>query len=245
MIEISMFGKQDFKGYTFLEGFPGIGLVGPMALSYIIDKLGMEYVGYLQSTEFPPLISIHNYKPLPPIRIYASKQYKLLTVFAEFPIAMSITYEVSDTVYKLMKQNGIVKLVSIGGMPTQSPDNKTVFAVVSNDKYAKEVAKNGVTLVPEGVSAGVSGQLLLKAAADNLPAVNLLVPVDRNVVDPIYAELAITYINKLVNLKIDVQELEKESKEVQAKIRDLIKKNRETHDSYKNSAEGAGPSMYA
>ena len=240
-----MFGKKDFKGYTFIEGFPGIGLVGPMVISYVIDKLELEYVGYLQSPDFPPLISIHNYKPLPSIRIYSSKKYKILTVFAEFPIPINMTYEVSETVYKIIKQNGIVKLVSIGGMPVQNPDNKKVFAVVSDEKFAKEVSKLGIMLVPEGVSAGVSGQLLLRAATDSLPAIDLLVPVDRNMVDPSYAELAITYINKLMNLNIDVQELEKESKEVQAKIKDLMKKNKETHDSYKNNVEGAGPSMYA
>jgi uncharacterized protein len=245
MIEVKIFDKQDLKGYTFIEGFPGVGLVGPMAISYIIDKLGMSYIGYMQSSDFPPLISIHNYKPLPSVRVYASKKYKIVTIFAEFPIPVNITYDVAEAVYKVIKLNGIAKLVSIGGMPVQVPDNKTVFAVVSDDKCAKEVQQQGIKAVPEGVSAGVSGQLLLKAASDNIPAIDILVPVDKNMIDPIYAELAITYINKLAKLDIDVQELEKESKEVQTKVREILKKGKETHDSYKNTVEGTGPSMYA
>ena len=42
MIEIKLVKDVDMKGATLIEGFPGIGLVGPMAVSYIIDKLNME-----------------------------------------------------------------------------------------------------------------------------------------------------------------------------------------------------------
>jgi hypothetical protein len=41
-----------------------------MAISYMIDKLQMKYVGYLESESFPPLVSIHKSEPMPPIRVY-------------------------------------------------------------------------------------------------------------------------------------------------------------------------------
>ena len=44
MINIKIFKKKDLKNYTLIEGFPGLGLVGPMAISYIIEKLGMDYI---------------------------------------------------------------------------------------------------------------------------------------------------------------------------------------------------------
>ena len=58
MIEIRLFKDQNLKGYTFIEGFPGAGLVVPMASSYMIEKLGMEYVGYLNSDMFPPIAAV-------------------------------------------------------------------------------------------------------------------------------------------------------------------------------------------
>ena len=54
MIEIKLTREIDFAGATLIEGFPGIGLVGPMAISYIIDKLEMKYIGYFESEDFPP-----------------------------------------------------------------------------------------------------------------------------------------------------------------------------------------------
>ena len=93
MIEIKMFKQVNLKGFTFIEGFPGAGLVGPMTISYIIDKLKLEYVGYMKSTDFPPLVSIHKNEPMPPIRIYCStdrKDEKIVTIFAEFAIPLEL-----------------------------------------------------------------------------------------------------------------------------------------------------------
>jgi Archaeal enzymes of ATP-grasp superfamily len=87
--------------------------------------------------------------------------------------------------------------------------------------------------------------LLLNAVSSQIDDINILVPVNQNIIDPKYAELAIQAINKILNLKIDITELDKESKEVEAKIKDLIKKSKETHDTFKKASEDSGPSMYA
>ena len=42
MIEIKLFKNYNLSGYTLIDAFPGIGLVGPMAGSYMIEKLEME-----------------------------------------------------------------------------------------------------------------------------------------------------------------------------------------------------------
>ena len=77
MIEIKLFKEQNLKGYSLIEGFPGIGLVGPMAASYMIEKLGMEYVGYIASDLFPPIAVVHDGQPMHTARIYADKKNKL------------------------------------------------------------------------------------------------------------------------------------------------------------------------
>ena len=42
MIDIKMFKDANLKGYTLIDAFPGAGLVGSMAGSYMIEKLGMD-----------------------------------------------------------------------------------------------------------------------------------------------------------------------------------------------------------
>lgn len=216
-----------------------------MAISYIIDKLEMKYVGYIESDDFPPIISIHSGKPYPPVRIYYSEKKKIVATFSEFAIPITLVKELSDKLFDMVKEKQISQIISIGGMPAKTDDDKTIYAIASTQDALKQAQKEGMNAVVEGVSAGVSALLLFQACVSNIPDINILVPVNPSIIDPTYAELAINSINKLLKLNIDVTELEKEAKEVDAKIRDMLKKSKETHDNYKNAAGPGAPSMYA
>jgi uncharacterized protein len=245
MIEIKMVRDIDFGGATLIEGFPGIGLVGPMAISYIIDKLEMKYIGYFESDDFPPIISIHDSKPLPPVRLYYSDKKKIVAAFAEFAIPLALVKELSDTIFKFATDKKISSIISIGGIPSKAVEDGTVYAIASTPEMLKQAEKDGLNPIIDGVSAGVSALLLFKASEISLPDTNILVAVEPSIIDPKYAELAINSINKLLKLNIDITELVKEAKDVEAKIQDMLKKNKETHDNYKDAVSHGAPSMYA
>ena len=244
-MEIKFVEDVDLKGATLIEGFPGLGLVGPMTVSYIIDKLGMKYIGYIESDDFPPIISIHGGKPYPPVRLYYSEKKAILATFSEFTIPIALVKELSGKMFAMVKTKQISRVISIGGMPAKPDDDKTVYAIGSTPDALKQAQKSGLNGVVEGVSAGTSALLLFQASAEKVFDINILVPVNPSIIDPEYAELAINSINKLLDLNIDITELEKEAKDVEEKIRDMLKKSKETHDNYRN-AGGYGPaSMYA
>ncbi|MCL4404444.1 MAG: PAC2 family protein [Candidatus Marsarchaeota archaeon] len=262
MLDIKVISQKKLDGYTLIEGFPGVGLVGSMALSYIIEKLGMEYYGYFDSQAFPPLVSIHNSIPMHPVRIYFSSKYKLVAIFAEFAVPTEMTYIMAKKISDFIKENKIKEVVSIGGMPSpaetaalEDPDSKlqnspenqpeTVYAVVSSPEMVPEMKKAGINVISEGVATGISALLMINSASENIHDTNLLVQVDQRIVDPKYAEIAIKAINKMLDLKIDITELDKEAKIIEAKVRDIIKKNKASHESLKAANEDAGPSMYA
>lgn len=244
MIDIRMFKKMSLQGFTFIEGFPGIGLVGPMAISYMIDKLGMEYVGYVDSHDFPPIVSIHKNTPMPPIRVYASEKSKVVTIFAEFAIPLELTREMSEAVYAMMTSTGISRIFSIGGMPIQTPQSG-IYVTASTPALLKEAQKAGLMPIGEGVATGVSALLLVRATIDKLSDINIMVPIEQAIINPKYAKAAIESLKKLMKLSIDTSDLDKEAKLVEAKIREIIKKHAESHDTYKKTVEGSGPSMYA
>ncbi len=246
MIEIKLIDDVDLKGTIFIEGFPGLGLVGPMTISYIIDKLGMKYIGYIDSEDFPPIISIHGGKPYPPVRLYYSEKKRIVATFSEFAIPITLVKELSEKLFAMARDKKIAQIISVGGMPAKTEDDKTVYAIASTQESAKQAQKEGLNEVTEGVSAGVSALLLFEACNDKMPDINILVPVNPQIIDPEYAEMAINSINKLLSLNIDVTELEKEAKDIEAKIRDMLKKSKESHDNYKNAVSGNAPSsMYA
>lgn len=244
MIDIRMFKKLNLKGFTFIEGFPGVGLVGPMAISYIIDKLGMDYVGYVDSHDFPPLVSIHKNTPMPPIRVYVSGKSKTVTIFAEFAVPLELTREMADAVYSMIQATGMSRIFSIGGMPLQVTQND-VFAIASTPSLLKDAQKAGLKPIGEGVATGVSALLLARSTIDGMSNTNIMVAVDQAIINPKYAKSAIESLKKLTKLSIDTSDLDKEAKLVEAKIKEIIKKHTESHDSYKKTVEGTGPSMYA
>ncbi len=248
MIKINLFDKADLSGYTFLEGFPGAGLVGPMAISYIIEKLPMKYIGYLESERFPPLIAIHGEKPLPAVRVYMHEKTKIVTILAEFAIPIDLTYDMVESIYSFIKENKIVKIVSIGGIPSPQQDleQQAVFAIASNEALKKEAQKAGLRQVGEGVATGINAMLMLKTIGNGVPDISILVPVDPNILDPKYAELAIMSLNKLISLNVDIKELDREAKEVEAKIKEILKKNKDIQEAHKKAVgDDTGPSMYA
>lgn len=245
MIEIKIFEQVNLKGCTFVEGFPGIGLVGPMTISYMIDKLHMRYIGYLESQSFPPLISIHKAQPMPPIRVYYADKEKIFTIFAEFSIPIELIAELSEVIYQFIEKNGVTSIYSIGGLPMQNESEKIPFIITSNVMSTRNASSNGLKPIEEGVATGVSALLLVKATMDKLQDTCIMVPVRQNLIDPIYAEIAIQSLNKLMNLNIDITDLDKEAKAVESKIKEIISKHKETHDNYKKAAEDSGPSMYA
>ena len=211
MIEIKM-QKKNLDGYTFIEGFPGAGLVGPMAINYLVEKLGMETIGYLESDKFPPLISIHDDVPMHPVRIYISEKLKLVTIFAEFAIPIEMTFELSNAVYSdIIKKGGVDRVVSISGIPTQQEEvPKDVFGVASSKKLVKEVIeKNGLKPIGDGMATGVNALILGMAMNDNMDDINILVPINPALIDPEYAVLAIKSMNSILGVDIDTAELDK------------------------------------
>jgi uncharacterized protein len=249
MMEIKLLKKVDLEGSTFVEGFPGIGLVGPMSISYMIDKLEMECIGYIQSASFPPLISIHKGEPMYPIRLYYSKQNDIVTMFAEFAIPLDLVSEIVETVYAFVRKSKVARIYSLGGLPiTPLPGQgkaSVIYGVASKKALASEMQKAGLKPIVEGVSTGVSAMLLVKSKEDDLDNINMMVGVQPGIVDPRYAEAAVQCLNKLLKLNIDISELDKEAIEVEAKIREIIDKHKESHETYKNAVGDSGPSMYA
>lgn len=242
---IKMLKKISLDGYDFIEGFPGAGLVGPMAVSYMINKLKMDYIGYIESDSFPPLVSIHNAQPMPLVRFYVSQKNKIVTAFSEFAIPLQMVSEMSSTLYDFVEKGGMSRIYSIGGIPQQPSVQDTVpFAVASTPKLSKEIDKAGLKPISEGVSTGVSAMLLLKSALNETENINIMVPIQPNIVDPIYAETALNYLTKMIGITVDMSDLDKEAKIIEAKIKELLSKHKEVEDEHKK-ADGAGPSMYA
>lgn len=244
MIEIKLFKNYDLKDYTLIDAFPGVGLVGPMAGSYMIEKLKMEYIGYIDSNEFPPIAAIHNSVPMFPARIYKDDKYKLIVAMSEFVIPANVVFELSRELLAFVRKNGISKTISISGMPSLKPSD-IAYITSPDPDVIKKAVKLGLKTISEGVVAGVGAVLMTNSDQFKVVSMNILVEVNPQLMDPKYAEVAILGLNKLININIDLKDLEEEAKVVEEKMREMLRKMKETPEHYSKAAEATGPSMYA
>jgi uncharacterized protein len=244
MLDIVLHKDMNLRGYTLIEGFPGAGLVGPMAASYIIEKLGMASIGHIESDLFPPIAAVHDGVPMHTARIYADSKNKLVVVLSEFTIPQSVVYQLAGELLSFVRKSGIKEIVSIGGMPSEKPTD-TAYVISSQPDVVKRAIREGLKPVREGVIAGVSALLITGAKEFNIPTTDVLVEVNPLIMDPKYAEVAIGGLSKLLGIIVDTEELESEAKEVEARVREMLKQAKSSHEHYSKATEEVGPPSVA
>jgi len=237
-----LFEKHDFKGYTLVDGFPGYGLVGTIAANYLIDKLKMEFIGYVESKHFPPVSAIHDGKPLPPLRIYKSVKHKLVVFISEFMLPKQLIYFMADTIYDWSKENKIKKIISMGGISIRGKQDE-VFGLASDPKELKELGDLGVVPIKEGATTGINALLLIKSSMNGkIPVVSLLAESKPDFVDPLGAALVLTALSDYLDVKIDTQELIKEATIIEGKLKESMKT---AENAEKTFADTSHKQMYA
>ncbi|MFH1470551.1 MAG: proteasome assembly chaperone family protein [Candidatus Micrarchaeota archaeon] len=240
-VRIKEVSKFDLKSPILIEGFPGVGLVGTIAASYIVDKLKMEPLGYIVSEKFPPIAAVHNYVPLHPARIYKSKKHNLVVLFSEFTIPMGVIHHLASEITEWAREHKVSSIYSLGGISIEA-EQKEVFGIASTPEIAKKLEANGVKRIKEGATTGVSGVLLAECASKGFPAASLLAEAKPDFMDPLAAAMVIEKLRALIGVDIDTAELVNESKTIESKIKDVMENAKVAHDHYKR-VEGLGP-MY-
>lgn len=234
--------KFDLKNPILIEGFPGLGLIGTIAATYLVDKLGMEPLGYITSDKFPPIAAIHNNIPLHPARIYKSRKHNIVVLFSEFIIPLNSIYPLSEAILEWAQGKGISKIISLGGITIKGEQDE-VFGIASSSELVKLLNSHGIKTIREGATTGVNGVLLAECASRGFPAMSLLAEAKQNYMDPKGAALVIEALKRVTGLELDTRELEKESAELEKKMTDMFSKAKDASRHYKATGEELG-AMY-
>ncbi|VVB66715.1 PAC2 family protein [Candidatus Gugararchaeum adminiculabundum] len=241
-VEIVESAPYDLKGPRLIEGFPGIGLVGTIAASYLVEKLQMEQLGYITSEKFPALAAIHDYVPLHPARIYKSKKYNLLVLFSEFIVPLATVYPLSTEILKWSKAKGVSEIHSLGGINLKKGSRET-FGIASTPDMVKRLEKAEVKTIKEGATTGVSGILLAECATQKFPASSILAQSNTSYMDPGAAARALACLSAVIGLEINTNELAAEAKLIEGKMKDIIQNAQDSHTQHYKAAESLG-AMY-
>ena len=218
-------GKTDLSGFTLIEGFPGMGLIGTISTKYIVEKLGFEQIGHIASEMFVPIIRIHNGLPVHPSRIYVHKQKKLAALVSEQIIPQQYTAKLASSVVKWIQQKKIKRLISLSGIKAVSAGGgrkKIIYGIASNAKSKKLLKEFDVEVIKEGITTGVTALILLEMRDKNIEACSILGNVEIAADYKAAAEL-IKKLSEMLGLSIDVKPLLKEAKETEKALLDQLR----------------------
>jgi len=225
----------NLKGYTLVEGFPGMGLVGTIATKYLVERMKMQQIGYLESEVFVPIIRIHDGLPIHPSRIYVHNEKKLVVLVSEQIVPQQFTEKLARALVDWVEKKGIERVVSLSGIRASGDEKaKDVYGIACDFRSKDFLKKQNVEVIKEGITTGVTAVILLELRDRKVDAFSLLGNV-KITADYKAAASIIKKLNEIFELSIDVKPLMKEAKETETALLDQLKKMKQTQEEIKKT----------
>jgi uncharacterized protein (TIGR00162 family) len=223
--------KPKFNNPVLIEGLPGIGNVGKVAVDFMVDELKAVKLYELFSYSFPHSVFVNekNIVELPTIEIYYKKlkgKNDLLFLVGDVqPIDEVSCYAFCEKILKLAKKLNSKEIITLGGIGLQQiPKRPKVFctgnsrAIIATFEKEPNVETKLHGVV--GPIVGVSGLLLGLGEKYKIPAATLLAETFGH---PMYlgikgAREILKILNKRFGLKINLKDMDKEITEIESEM---------------------------
>ncbi|MDO8511532.1 MAG: PAC2 family protein [Nanoarchaeota archaeon] len=220
---------------VLIEGLPGIGNVGKIAVDFLVEELKAKKLYSFFSYKFPHSVFVNdkNLVEMPKLELYykqfgkGSKKHDLLFLVGDIqPIDEESCYAFCDEVLKIAQQNKCSHFITTGGIGLQHvPDKPKVYCTANNQALLREYLKKGMPLEKEifgvvGPIIGVSGILLALGKKKNLNGVALLAETFGN---PFYlgikgAKEIVQVLEKKFSWKVKIKKINKDIREVENQL---------------------------
>jgi len=220
--EVFELKKTNLKSPIIFAGFVGAGLVGPLAINHIIEKLEMEEIGVMRSKYLPPSTVFIRGRLRHPFRFYANKEGTICAIICEITLRMDGLYSIVSSILDWAAEKGSNEIVILDGVASTEHDNKAYCA--AEEDLVRTMADADISLIPQGFITGIPGGILNECLVREIQGLTLLVKANKIDPDPVAASTLIEAINRFYNMDIDVEDLLKEKDRLNEDFRELSQK---------------------
>ncbi len=228
--QIKQLSKIEIKHPFLIEGLPGIGNVGKIAVDFIVDELKAKKVFEISSYNIPhyAFINEKSILELPKIEIYHKnvKNKDLLFLVGDTqPLNEQSCYEFCDTILDTFENKKPSEIITIGGIALPKiPKSPKIYCAGTHPKIINKYKSlnacanlNGIV----GPIIGVSGVLTGLAGKRNIPAISLLVETFGH---PNYfgikgAKEVLKLLKREFNLNINPNKLNEQMQQIEQEIK--------------------------
>src|SRR3989344_72731 len=219
---------KNIKNPILIEGLPGIGNVGKIAIDFIIENKKAKKIYDLFSYDLPHSVFIRddNLVELPKLEIYhiKHKNQDLLFLSGDVqPMSERSSYEFCETVLDIFYELDGKEIVTTGGIGLgKVPQKPRVFCTANDKKIIKAFKDKNPKLNDKtyGVVGPLIGATGLLVGMSKKPAIALLA---ETFAHPMYLGMAgargiLEILNSYFDLKLDLKNIDKEIKEIEGEI---------------------------
>ena len=220
--EVYEIKKTVLKSPIIFAGFVGAGLVGPLSVGYVIDKLKMKEIGYLRSRHLPPSTVFMQGRLRHPFRLYSNNDGTICAIICEITLQMEGLYDIISTILDWAEEKGSHEIVILDGVASATHDDKAFCA--AEEDLCRVMEGNDISMIPQGFITGAAGGLLNECLVRKIQGVTLLVKASDKKPDPLAAATLVDAVNRAYHMSIDTTELRKKKKKLGVDFQELSDK---------------------
>lgn len=223
--------RVELNNPILIEGLPGLGLVGKIAIRYLIKKLDAKKFSYLYSPHFPYYVLVNDKGSVRLLRgtfyYWKNKDKKNdLILFTGDSQSQTIEgqYEIAETMLTFSQKHNVKIIATIGGYRKEIKNKPQVYVAATSQKLldlslvaGAKVGKAGSPIV------GTAGLILGLAGFKKIEALCLLGETRGYMPDPLAAKSVLEVLRDAFSINIDLDGLNEEITKAESMVNRLQK----------------------
>ena len=217
--------KPKLKNPILIEGLPGIGNVGKLAVEHLIDSVNATKFAELHSKDFPPQVFINTDGTIELVNneFYYWKPKKrgqrdLILLTGDYQgLSSQGQYELVEKILEIAQEFGVKEIFTLGGYGLGHEIKEPKVLCATTDKQlVKTMKKYGAVFKknePGGGIVGASGLLLGLGKQLGLQGACFMGETPGYLVDPKSAKAVLKILMQITNVDLNLSALEKKAKE--------------------------------
>ncbi|MGE5554906.1 MAG: proteasome assembly chaperone family protein [Methanocella sp.] len=200
-----------------IEGLPGLGLVGKIALRYLIKELKPKKIAYLYSPHFPYFVLVNKKGSVRLLRgsfyYYQNPKGSDILLFTGDSQSQTIEgqYEIANAMLDFSEKYGVKTIATIGGYRMEPKEKPKVYIAATDPNLLNKALEGGATLSNAGSPiVGTAGLILGLAKFKNIEALCLLGETRGYLPDPQAAKSVLEVLKNTFNFDLDLKHLDEE-----------------------------------
>ncbi|ELY88678.1 hypothetical protein C483_15107 [Natrialba hulunbeirensis JCM 10989] len=225
-LDIDAVAELDLDDPVFVEGLPGVGHVGKLAVDHLLEELEGEstLVRRVYSREFPPQVTVEDgVSELTCAEIYAVSPPEgrdLLLLTGDHQAQTNDGHYVLTSAFlDIAEEFGASEAFALGGIPTgELIDEYAVVGAMTEESMREDLEEAGVEFredEPAGGIVGVSGLLLGLGARRGFESACLMGETSGYLVDPKSARAVLEVLEEVLEIELDYETLDERAEEME------------------------------